>query len=95
MQVDAVVGVEAREDDGGDGRRKPILDRKIKKTKNAGQKQPAREKIRIKRPEKKDSRAAEQPLGGRTLGTGVVAPGRDHGDRSPWGGAVRKRGGGG
>ena len=31
MQVDAVVGVEAREDDGGGGRRKPILDRKTKK----------------------------------------------------------------
>ena len=33
MQIDAVVGVEARVDDGGDGRRKPILDRKIKKRK--------------------------------------------------------------
>ena len=33
MQIDAVVGEEARVDDGGDGRRKPILDRKMKKRK--------------------------------------------------------------
>ena len=81
MQIDAVVGV----DDGGDGRHKPILDRKIKKTKNAGKKTTDKRGNPDQETGKKDSRAAEQPLGGRTLGTGGAAPERDHGDRSPRG----------
>ena len=73
----------------GGGRRNPIDDRQTKKE-NADRVTGGEKKTDLKIG-KKDVKAADQPIGGRTVGTDGAAPGGDHGDRPPRGRAVRKR----
>ena len=84
-------GVEARENDGGGGQRKPILDRKTKKEERRSKATGAREKTPIKGSGEKTLGQPIHRTGGRTLGTGGAAPAEIMEIDLPGGGAVRKR----